>query len=99
MYKNLVTRRACAWVVTSFFFSFPLTTTAQTLSPPPPAAPLKAAFVYVAPLTDAGWVRQHEQGRLAVATALGAQVQTHFVENVAEGADAERVIRALRPIS
>jgi len=96
MYKNLVTRRACAWAVTSFFFSFPLTTVAQTASPPPPAgAPLKVAFVYVAPLTEAGWVRQHEQGRLAVAAALGSQVQTHFVDNVAEGADAERVIRDL----
>jgi basic membrane protein A and related proteins len=51
--------------------------------------------VYVAPLTEAGWVRQHEQGRLAVQAALGSQVQTRFVENVAEGADAERVIRDL----
>ena len=95
MYKNLVTRRACALAVTSFFFSFPLATTAQTAGQSPPGAPLKAAFVYVAPLTEAGWVRQHEQGRLAVAAALGSQVQTHFVENVAEGADAERVIRDL----
>jgi simple sugar transport system substrate-binding protein len=96
MYKNLVTRRACALAVTSFCFSFPLATTAQTASQQPPlGAPLKVAFVYVAPLTDAGWVRQHEQGRLAVAAALGSQVQTHFVENVAEGADAERVIRDL----
>lgn len=95
MYKNLVTRRACALAVTSFFFSFPLATTAQTAGQSPPEAPLKVAFVYVAPLTEAGWVRQHEQGRLAVAAALGSQVQTHFVENVAEGADAERVIRDL----
>ena len=60
--------------------------------------PLKAAFVYVAPLTDTGWVRQHETGRQAVETQLNAQgprVQTTFVENVAEGADAERVIRDL----
>jgi basic membrane protein A len=58
-------------------------------------APLKIGFVYVAPLTDAGWVRQHEQGRLAVQAALGARVQTRYVENVAEGPDAERVIREL----
>lgn len=96
MYKNLVTWRACASAVTSFFFSIPLATTAQTVSSPPPAAaPLKAAFVYVAPLTEAGWVHQHDQGRLAAATALGSRVQTHFVDNVAEGADAERVIRDL----
>ncbi|KQP45590.1 BMP family ABC transporter substrate-binding protein [Pseudorhodoferax sp. Leaf274] len=57
--------------------------------------PLKIGFVYVAPLTDAGWVRQHEEGRKAVQAALGGQVQTRYVENVAEGPDAERVIREL----
>ncbi|MBS3997143.1 MAG: BMP family ABC transporter substrate-binding protein [Hydrogenophaga sp.] len=92
MYKNLVARRACALAVTSFFFSTPLISLAQT---PGSSAPLKAAFVYVAPLTDAGWVRQHEEGRQAVQAALGPRVQTHFVENVAEGPDAERVIRDL----
>jgi basic membrane protein A and related proteins len=40
-------------------------------------------------------VRQHEEGRLAVNAALGAQVKTTFVEDVAEGPDAERVIRDL----
>ena len=58
-------------------------------------APLKIGFVYVAPITDAGWVRQHENGRQALQAALGQQVQTTFVENVAEGPDAERVIRDL----
>ncbi|MDO9293708.1 MAG: BMP family ABC transporter substrate-binding protein, partial [Hydrogenophaga sp.] len=92
MYKNLVARRACALAVTSFFFSFPFSAQAQTA----PVAPLvKAAFVYVAPLTDAGWVRQHDQGRKAVEAALSGKVQTTFVENVAEGPDAERVIRDL----
>ena len=57
--------------------------------------PLKVAFVYVAPLTEAGWVRQHDQGRLAVEAALPGQVKTSYVENVAEGPDAERVIRDL----
>ncbi|MFT3720323.1 BMP family ABC transporter substrate-binding protein [Pseudorhodoferax sp.] len=57
--------------------------------------PLKIGFVYVAPLTDAGWVHQHEQGRRAVQAALGDEVQTRYVENVAEGPDAERVIREL----
>ena len=33
-------------------------------------APLKIGFVYVAPLTEAGWVRQHEEGRKAVQAAL-----------------------------
>ncbi|NNU45371.1 BMP family ABC transporter substrate-binding protein [Ramlibacter montanisoli] len=57
--------------------------------------PLKVGFVYVAPLTDAGWVRQHEEGRQAVQAALGTRVKTSFVENVPEGPDAERVIRDL----
>ena len=60
-----------------------------------PPAPIKAAWVYVTPLTDAGWTQQHDQGRRAVEKALGAQVQTTYVENVPEGADAERVIRDL----
>jgi basic membrane protein A len=59
------------------------------------AQPLKVGFVYVAPVTSAGWVRQHEEGRQAVQAALGDRVQTSFVENVAEGPDAERVIREL----
>lgn len=58
-------------------------------------APLKVAFVHVAPLTEAGWVRQHEEGRKAVQAALGERVQTRSVENVPEGPDAERVIRDL----
>lgn len=90
MYKNLVAQCACALAVASF--SIPFSLHAQTPTAP---APLKAAFVYVTPLTEAGWVRQHEQGRLAVQSALGNKVETRFVENVAEGADAERVIRDL----
>ena len=62
--------------------------------------PLKIGFVYVTPLTDAGWVHQHDQGRKAVEAALNLPgqppaVQTTYVENVAEGPDAERVIRDL----
>ncbi len=57
--------------------------------------PLKIGFVYVAPLLDTGWVRQHDEGRRAVEAALGAKVKTTYVENVAEGPDAERVIRDL----
>lgn len=82
MYKNLA-----AMLVAASCIPFPAH--AQQ------AEPLKVGFVYVAPLTDAGWVRQHEEGRLAVQSALGARVKTSYVENVAEGADAERVIRDL----
>jgi simple sugar transport system substrate-binding protein len=57
--------------------------------------PLKVGFVYVAPITDAGWVRQHEEGRKDVQAAFGERVHTSYVENVPEGPDAERVIRDL----
>src|SRR5574343_1813082 len=81
MYKNLAAALAAACFFSPAFSQSP--------------TPVKAAFVYVAPLTDAGWVRQHDQGRLAVEAALPGQVKTTYVENVAEGPDAERVIRDL----
>jgi len=83
MYKNLAIALCCAIASFSPF--------AQTQTPPP----LKVGFVYVAPLADAGWVRQHEEGRKALQAALGPRVETRYVENVPEGADAERVIRDL----
>ena len=69
---------------------------ALTLSGPASAAdPIKVGFVYVGPVGDAGWTYAHDQGRLALEKALGANVKTTYVENVPEGADAERVIRKL----
>jgi simple sugar transport system substrate-binding protein len=88
MYKNLVGRAVLACAATSLF-SLP------TLAQKPAPEPLKIGFVYVAPLSDAGWVRQHDEGRKAIEAALPGQVKTTYVENVAEGADAERVIRDL----
>lgn len=58
-------------------------------------APLKVGFVYVSPVGDAGWTFQHETARRELQRAFGDRIQTSFVENVAEGADAERVIRQL----
>jgi simple sugar transport system substrate-binding protein len=60
-----------------------------------PAEPLKAAWVYVGPVGDAGWSFAHDLGRRAVEAKFGSAVQTTFVEKVAEGADAERVFRDL----
>ena len=88
MYKNLAAALVAACCVSPVFSQAPPAAGA-------PASPLKIGFVYVAPITDAGWVRQHENGRLAVQAALGTQVKTSFVENVPEGPDAERVIRDL----
>jgi simple sugar transport system substrate-binding protein len=60
------------------------------------AEPFKVAFMYVAPIGDAGWTFQHELGRRALVAALGDKVKTTYVENVSEeGADAERVLRKL----
>lgn len=70
-----------------------LSAPAQTPEPLPP--PTRAAWVYVTPVTDTGWTHQHELARQALQQALGDQVQTRYVENVAEGPDAERVLREL----
>lgn len=58
-------------------------------------APLKVGFVYVGPVGDAGWTFAHDLGRKAIEAKYGTKVQTTFVENVPEGADAERVFRDL----
>ncbi|WP_299651931.1 BMP family ABC transporter substrate-binding protein [uncultured Tateyamaria sp.] len=52
----------------------------------------KVGFVYVGPVGDGGWTYEHDQGRLAVEAEFGDQVETVFVENVAEGPDSERVM-------
>lgn len=85
MYKNLAAAFAAACFISPVF----------SQSAAPAKEPLKIGFVYVAPLTDAGWVRQHDDARKAVEAALGDRVKTTYVENVPEGADAERVIRDL----
>ena len=92
MFKNLAATAVAACCISLA----PLCANSQTTKPVPASAnPLKIGFVYVAPLTDAGWVRQHEEGRKAVQAALGQRVKTTYVEDVAEGPDAERVIRDL----
>lgn len=87
MYKNL----AAALAAACCFLSSPF----AHAQPAPSQAPLKVGIVYVAPLSDAGWVHQHELGRQAIEAALPGKVKTTYVENVAEGPDAERVIRDL----
>ena len=98
MYKNLATTLVAASC--SLVFSLTLSSPAGAQAPAPTRAPVQAAFVYVSPITDAGWTRQHDDARKGVEAVLNApgqppQVVTRFVENVAEGADAERVIRDL----
>jgi len=59
------------------------------------ADPVKVGFVYVGPVSDHGWTYRHDLGRQAIEAQLGDKVETTFVESVAEGADAERVVRKL----
>ena len=99
MSKNLVRRRAFSAALAASVFS-PALLRAETIAPapsakPPPNGPIKAAWIYVTPLMPEGWTHQQDQGRRAVEHALGAQVQTTYVENVPEGPDADRVLRDL----
>ena len=71
----------------------PAASAAPAAAPKP--EPLKAAWVYVGPVGDAGWTFAHDQGRLAAEAKFGDAIKTTFVEKVPEGADAERVIRDL----
>ena len=52
------------------------------------------AFVYVGPHDDGGWTQAHDVGREYVQNNVEG-VHTAYVETVAEGADAEQVIRSL----
>jgi simple sugar transport system substrate-binding protein len=85
----MVQNLAAAFAAASLSLSLSLPAVAQQ------SAPLKVGIVQVTPLTEAGWVRQHEEGRKALQAALGDKVATRSVENVPEGPDAERVIRDL----
>jgi basic membrane protein A and related proteins len=60
----------------------------------PAPEPIKAAWVYIGPVGDAGWTFQHDNGRKAVEAAFAGKVKTSFVEKVPY-ADGERVIRDL----
>lgn len=56
-----------------------------------PKEKIKAAFVFVGPIGDAGWTYAHNQGRLYLEKAL-PYVETAYSEAVPEGGEAERVI-------
>ena len=105
MSKNLSRRRALPAIAALFAAasqprvfaaaaSFPASTS-LALEPVPKGEALRAAFVYVTPITATGWTAQHEAGRLEMEGALGDRVASHAVANVPEGPDAERVIRDL----
>lgn len=57
--------------------------------------PLKVGFIYIGPVGDHGWTFTHDQARLAVEEHFGDAVETSYVENVAYGADAERIMNQM----
>src|SRR4051812_23948016 len=56
---------------------------------------LKVGFIYLGPVGDLGWTYQHDQARQAVVKEFGDKIETTFLENVPETADAERSIEQL----
>src|SRR5215469_17252666 len=56
---------------------------------------LKVGFIYLGPIGDLGWTYQHELARKALVKEFGDKIETTFLENVPEGADAERSIEQL----
>jgi simple sugar transport system substrate-binding protein len=71
----------------------PVASPAASAPAPAKAEPLKIAFAYVGPVGDGGWTFAHDNARKALEKEFGDKIQTSFVENVPESADAERVIR------
>ena len=86
MYKNLA-----ATLVAALAFS----AAGAAPAPAPTTTPTQAAWLYMSPVTEAGWTRQHDEARKLVEKQLGSSVKTTFVADVPEGPDAERVLRDL----
>jgi basic membrane protein A and related proteins len=59
------------------------------------AGKLKVGFIYLGPIGDFGWTYEHEVARRELVNALGDKIETTYLENVNEGADAERAIEQL----
>jgi basic membrane protein A and related proteins len=59
--------------------------------------PLKVGFIMVESVHDWGWNWAHDQGRQYMEKQLQGQVQTNFVENVPETAEAERGVVKIDP--
>lgn len=92
MYKNLA---ASTLAALAFAVSASSVAAQGNVSPSPSVAPVKAAWIYMSPITEAGWTRQHDAARQQVEKALGGSVKTSYATSVPEGPDAERVLRDL----
>ena len=79
--KKLLAAFAAAAVVSTAYPAFAMDKT-------------KACFIYVGPIGDFGWSYQHDRGRLDVEAEFGDKVETAYLENVPESAEAQRPIEA-----
>lgn len=59
-----------------------------------PQAEIKAGFIYVGPVGDAGWTYAHDQGRKEMEKLPFVEPST-YIESVPEGAESVRVITGL----
>ena len=81
MYKNLAAALAAACFLSPAFSQTGGTAAAPAAAAAPRVAPLKVGFVYVTPVLEVGWTRQHDAGRRAVGAGLGTSVETSRIEN------------------
>lgn len=56
---------------------------------------LKVGVVYVSPVAEIGWTKQHSLGAQAIKDALGDKVELTIIDNIFNPQDAERVFREL----
>mgnify|MGYP000698605406 CR=1 FL=1 len=68
--------------------------TTKTAAPATAEKQIKAGFIYVGPVGDAGWTWAHDQGRIEMEKAEYVSPST-FIESVPEGAESTRVINGL----
>lgn len=56
---------------------------------------IKAGFIYVGPVGDAGWTYAHDQGRKEMEELPFVEKNSTYIESVPEGAESVRVINGL----
>lgn len=62
---------------------------------PSDGSPLKAAWIYVGPITDGGWTQAHHEGYKAAVAEFGDKLIATYKENVPEGPEVAATIDQL----
>ena len=62
---------------------------------PTDGSPLKAAWIYVGPITDGGWTQAHHEGYKAAVAEFGDKLVATYKENVPEGPEVAATIDQL----